>query len=84
MARLNARQKRAAKRRLAIHDLAVHRNPSNVATDGLIRSSTGFAKVLVAAQVIPSVAKANAPRDTNLEGLGKLARKPAKRWGITK
>lgn len=39
MSRLNSRQKRAAKVRLAIHDLAVDRNPSMVAQSGKIGSS---------------------------------------------
>lgn len=71
MARLNARQKRAAKRRLSLHELAVVRNPSSVASEGRLRSSTDVKVHLTAYQ---------APKD-NWEGRGQKPRKSTKRWG---
>lgn len=72
MARLNARQKRAAKRRIALHELALSRNPSMVAEKGKIRASTGPEKVLLS--------QYQAPRE-NWEGTGKRVRTPGKLWG---
>lgn len=82
-ARKNSRQKRADKVRLAIHALGVARNPSTVASEGFLRSSTGFAKALIAGQVISSRTTPR-PNDFTLETLGVKRRKSIKRWSITK
>lgn len=74
MARLNARQKRAKKRNLALHELALSRNPSMIPEKGKLRSSTGPEKVLLS-QYQP-------PRE-NWEGLGQRKRTGSKLWGIT-
>lgn len=70
MARLNARQKRASKRRIALHELALARNPSTIAQKGSLRASTNVKTVLT------HYAK---PSD-RWEGNGSRIRKGAKVW----
>lgn len=67
MARLNARQKRAAKRRAALYAKGMFLNPSTQPTDGFVRSSH---KVKVANQYVPAVARAFSPKPLNWEGKG--------------
>lgn len=70
MARKNARQKRAEKRRIALHELALARNPSTIAREGQLRASTNVKTVLV------HYAK---PSD-RWEGSGSKVRKGSKVW----
>lgn len=72
MARMNARQKRAKKRQIALHELALVRNPSQVAQDGFLRSST---------DVKVQLTSYKAPQE-RWEGTGQRVRKSAKRWGL--
>lgn len=68
MARLNARQKRAAKRRAALYAKGMFLNPSTQPTDGFVRSSH---KVKVANQYVPAVARAFSPKPLNWDTAGK-------------
>lgn len=63
----NARQKRAAKRKLALHDLAVTRNAPMVARTGFVRSV--WTKVLPPRAHIP------------FHGRPMVKRKPLPLWG---
>lgn len=70
MARLNARQKRASKRRITLHELALARNPSTVAFEGQLRASTAVKVVLTSYRK---------PQD-RWEGVGSKIRKGSKLW----
>lgn len=70
MARLNARQKRASKRRIALHELALARNPSTIAQMGQLRASTNVKTVLTSYRK---------PQD-RWEGVGSKIRKGSKLW----
>lgn len=73
MARLNSRQKRAALRRRALHDLAVSRNPSTQPIEGVLKASTDVKVHLTHYQ---------APQD-RWEGQGKRIRKGGKVFAVT-
>lgn len=88
MARLNARQKRARKRLLAIHALGVHRNPPMVATSGPMRSSQ---KQHLLSTLTYTMVRSKMSRGINLdsEGVkgrktpnGKIKRKTAKPFSV--
>ena len=85
MSRLNARQKRAAKVRLALHELALVRNPSTQAPKVLSKvfaaEQASVRSVLNKHPVTPSSTR---PPQERWEGQGSAKRKSAKRWGINK
>lgn len=79
MARLNARQKRAMKRRLSLGELARDKNPSMVADSGHMRSSTNGNKGRLIDETYFSHAQGVKLRP--VEDMGKKPRKAKKLWG---
>lgn len=78
MARLNAKRRRALALERARHEFALALNPTMVAESGQVRSSH---KVNTLNYVIPSVARAMAPRALNPDSNGSKLRSTPKRWG---
>lgn len=85
MARLNSRQKRAAKVRLALHELALSRNPTTQAPKVLSKvfaaEQATVRSVLSKHTVTPS---STSPPQERWEGRGKPVRKSVPRWSKTK
>jgi len=71
MARLNGKRRRAAAQRRAATLFANALNPSSQASTGHVRNAH---KVHIAAQVVPSVARAYSPRPPNWEAPGRVGK----------
>ena len=86
MARLNSRQKRNRKVALALHDLAVSRNPSTQVkvTSAIVAAEMATVRSLSkkGQRITPSSTRP--PKEPNYDVPGQLPWKPSKRWGVKK